>query len=61
MYKGVKTATGPTSVKTALLKSKTSETITDQSKQLQQWVEHYLDLYATQNIVTDTRLEALPA
>lgn len=36
------------------------ETITDQSKQLQRWVEHYLELYATQNIVTDDALDALP-
>jgi len=39
MYEGIKTATGPTSVKTAPLKSKSGETITDQSKQLQQWVK----------------------
>ena len=56
----MKTATGPTSVKTAPLKSKTSEVITDQSMQLQRLVEHYLELYSTQNIVTDTALNALP-
>ena len=28
--------------------------------QLQRWVEHYLELYSTQNIVTDTALNALP-
>ena len=60
MYEGIKTATGPTSVKTALLKSKTGEVITDQSMQLQCWVEHYLEFYSTQNIVTDTALNALP-
>ena len=54
MYEGIKTATGPTGVKTAPLKSKTGEVITDQSMQLQRWVEHYLELYSTQNIVTDT-------
>ena len=56
-----KTATGPTRVKTAPLKSKSGEIITDQSQQLQRWVEHYLELYATQNIVTDTALNALPS
>ena len=35
MYEGIKTATSPTSVKTAPLKSKTGEVITDQSIQLQ--------------------------
>ena len=33
----------------------------DQSKQLQRWVEHYLELYSTQNIVTDAALDALPS
>ena len=51
MYEGIKKATGPATVKTAPLKSKTGEVITDQEKQLQRWV----DLYATQNVVTDTR------
>ena len=60
MYEGIKAATGPTSVKTAPLKSKAGETITEQSQQLQRWVEHYLELYATQNIVTDVALDALP-
>ena len=47
-------------IKTAPLKSKTGEVITDQSVQRQCWVEHYLELYSTQNIVTDTALNALP-
>ncbi|KAK2555651.1 Craniofacial development protein 2 [Acropora cervicornis] len=42
MYEGIKAATGPTSVKTAPLKSKAGETITEQSQQLQRWVEHYI-------------------
>ena len=61
MYEGIKTATGPTRVKTAPLKSKSGETITDQSQQLQRWVKHYLELYAMQNIITDTALNALPS
>ena len=59
MYEGIKSATGPTSVKTAPLKSNTGVVITDQRIQLQHWVEHYLELYSTQNIVTDTALNAL--
>ena len=34
--------------------------ITDQGKQLEHWVEHYLELYATQNILTDVALAAIP-
>ena len=60
MYEGIKTATGPTSVKTGPLKAKSGKVITDQSKQLQHWVEHYLKLHSTQNIVTDAALDALP-
>ena len=59
MYDGIKTATGPTATKTTLLRSKTGEVITDQGKQLERWVEHYLELYATQNVVTDAALDAL--
>jgi hypothetical protein len=60
MYEGIKKATGPPSSKTAPLKSKTGVVITDQEKQLQRWVEHYHELYATQNVVTDTALNAIP-
>ena len=61
MYDGIKTATGPATTKTAPLKSKTGEVITDQCKQLDRWVEHYLELYATQNVVSDIALDALPS
>lgn len=60
MYDGIKTVTGPTATKTAQLKSKTGEIITDQCKQLNCWMEHYLELYAIQNMVTVAALEALP-
>ena len=60
MYEGIKTATSPMSVKTAPLKARNGEFITDQSKQLQCWIEHYLELYLTQNTATDTALDALP-
>ncbi|GAA6071721.1 uncharacterized protein LOC117871822, partial [Tachysurus ichikawai] len=30
------------------------------TSKLQRWVEHYLELYATQNVVTDTALDAIP-
>ncbi|CAE1314375.1 unnamed protein product [Acanthosepion pharaonis] len=61
MYAGIKTDTGSTPTKTAPLKSKTGEIITDQGKQLDRWVEHYLELYATQNVVTGATLDTLPS
>lgn len=51
MYEGIKKAIGPTPSKTAPLKSKTGEIITDQEKQMQRWTEHYLELYSTLNTV----------
>ncbi|CAE1324416.1 unnamed protein product [Acanthosepion pharaonis] len=45
MYAGIKTATGLTPIKTAPLKSKAGEVITDRGKQLEPWVEHYLELH----------------
>ncbi|WP_353803968.1 hypothetical protein, partial [Acinetobacter baumannii] len=59
LYEGIKKATGPSVMKTAPLKSKTGEIITDRSQQLDRWVEHYLDLYATENVVTDEALNAI--
>ncbi len=55
-----KKAIGPKTTKITPLKSRTGEVITDQRKQLQCWVEHYLELYATQNIVTDIAMDVIP-
>ena len=52
---------GPTSTKTAPLKTNSGEVITGQSKQLQRCVEHYLELYANQNVVTNADLNVLPS
>ena len=60
MYMGIKKATGPTPIKSAPLKSKSGATTTDQGKPLERWVEHYLELYATQNVITITALYAIP-
>ena len=57
MYKKV---TGPSATKTALLKAKTGEVIMEQRRQLEHWVEQYLEPYATQNMVSDAALDALP-
>ena len=56
MYQGIKKATGQTVKKSAPLKSKTGETITDKAKQMDRWVEHYLDLYSIENTVSETAL-----
>lgn len=60
MYEGIKKATGPLTSKTTPLKSKKGDVITDQGKQLQHWVEHYLELYATQNVVNHTAMDVIP-
>ncbi|KAL0173433.1 hypothetical protein M9458_029401, partial [Cirrhinus mrigala] len=59
MYKGIKKAIGPKTTKIAPLKSRIGKVITDQEKQLLRWVKYYLELYATQNIVTDTTLDTI--
>ena len=60
MYDGIKAAVGPAVKKSAPLKNKAGEIITDQVKQLERWVEHYLELYATQNVVAANALDSLP-
>ena len=59
MYEGIKQATGKPVKKCAPLKSKTGEVITDQDKQMTRWVEHYLELYSRENLVSQEALDAL--
>ena len=47
------------SEKTAPLKSKSGEVITDKAKQLDRWVEHYSELYSKENIVHQSALDAI--
>ena len=61
MYEGIRQATGPAVKKTAPLKSKTGEVITDSNMQMERWVEHYLDLYSTQNEVSDEAVSSIPS
>ena len=58
MYEGIKTAFGLTTKKTAPLKIKTGETITDPNKQMDRRVEHYLELYSRGNVFTETAINA---
>ena len=59
MYDGIKKATGPGIPKTAPLKSKSGEVITDKTKQLDRWVEHYSELYSRENVVHQSALDAI--
>ena len=46
MYEGINIATGKLTKKTAPLKSKTRNVITEKKERMDSWVEHYLDLYS---------------
>ena len=59
MYDGIKKATGPTTKKAAPLKKKSGEVITDSNKQMERWVEHYLELYSTENTITYQALDII--
>eukprot|EP00745_Piridium_sociabile_P043277 TRINITY_DN8831_c0_g1_i1.p1 TRINITY_DN8831_c0_g1~~TRINITY_DN8831_c0_g1_i1.p1 ORF type:complete len:1016 (+),score=240.62 TRINITY_DN8831_c0_g1_i1:1061-4108(+) len=59
MYDGIKQALGPTQKKTAPLKSTTGELIQDRAQQMERWVEHYSELYARENMVTEDALDAI--
>ncbi|XP_047120326.1 craniofacial development protein 2-like [Schistocerca piceifrons] len=59
MYDGIKKAIGPTVRKTAPLKSRTGEVITDEGKQMERRVEHYLELYAAENEVSKDACDAI--
>ncbi|XP_047476441.1 uncharacterized protein LOC125030447 [Penaeus chinensis] len=59
MYEGIKTATGPTQIKSAPLKSSSGELIVDKGKQLDRWKEHYSVLYSRQSTVSESALAAM--
>ncbi|CAH1247554.1 SSTR2 [Branchiostoma lanceolatum] len=61
MYEGIKQATGPNMKKTAPLKTKCGTTISDPQKQMERWVEHYLELYSTENTVSEEAINSIPA
>ncbi|XP_063595354.1 uncharacterized protein LOC134772317 [Penaeus indicus] len=59
MYDGIKQALGPTQKKINPLKSATGEVIQERTQQMEHWVEHYSELYARENIVTEDALNAI--
>ena len=60
MYEGIKTAFGPQAMKTAPIKSKDGLPISDSKMQLKRWTEHYLELYSTENTITQEALNNIP-
>ena len=59
MYEGIKTAFGPQTIRTAPFKSKSGIAITDSKLQLKRWTEHYLELYSTENNITEEALQSI--
>ena len=59
MYEGIKQATGPNVKKIAPLKSKTGEIITDERKQMERLVEHYVELYSTKIAMSEEALNSI--
>ena len=55
MYDGIKKATGPTTKKTAPLKAKSGEVITDSNKQMERWVKTTLSCCTPQKILSQIR------
>ena len=59
MYEGIKQATGPNVKKIASPTSKAGEIITDGRKQMERWVEHYPEIYSTENTVSEEALNSI--
>ena len=60
MYRGLRKATGPSARKVCPLKSTTGELITDSTKQLERWVEHYSVLYGKPRNITERATNSTP-
>ena len=59
MYDGIKRALGLSEKKTAPLKSKSDEPITDLKEQMDRWVKYYSELYLRETVVTDAALNSI--
>lgn len=57
---GVKKPLQSSAMKTALLKSSTGDTIAKRNEQMEQWAEHYQDLYLRENLVTEVAINSTP-
>ena len=59
MYEGIKKVLGPTQSKTAPFNSVSGEVITDKTKQMERWVEHFSELYPRENVVVTSALDVI--
>ena len=59
VYEGMKKAIGPMPKKTAPIKDLEGNKITDKTKVMDRWVEHYGELYSRETKVTDQALDAI--
>ena len=59
MYDRIKLALGSIQRKTAPLKSATDEIIQSRTQQMERWEEHYSQLYARENAVSEDALNAI--
>ena len=55
----MKKAIGPSIKKSAPLKSTSGQPILDKGKQVDRWVEHYLELYSRETLLTDEALNSM--
>ena len=59
MFDGIKKAIGPTQAKCAPLKTSTGEIITEKSKLMECWVEHYSELYGRASSISPSALNQI--
>lgn len=59
IYDGIKRACVPSINKVTLLKTKTTQAITDRSKQMERWAKYNQELYAHENVITNTAISSL--
>ena len=59
LYEGIKEATGPTRKRSAPLKTKEGNTITDKDQQMTRWAEHYGEVLGSKTVVKEEALQAV--
>ena len=59
IFDGIKKAIGPTQAKCAPLKTSTGEIITEKSKLMECWVEHYSNLYGSASSISPSALNQI--
>ena len=59
MYEGIKEATGPAKKRSAPLKTKDGNTITNKDQQMKRWAEHYSEVLGSETVVKEEALLAI--